>query len=74
TQRAGLDARQVKNLEKVLIMRGTIIRPLNLNWNAGDIFEIDSKKYVVLTAAHHIDTGAIGGSMGTSSKFWIANL
>lgn len=55
-------------------MRGTIIRPLNLNWNAGDIFEIDSKKYVVLTAAHHIDTGAIGGSMGTSSKFWIANL
>ena len=52
----------------------TIIRPLNLNWNAGDIFEIDSKKYVVLTAAHHIDTGAIGGSMGTSSKFWIANL
>ncbi|WP_290088816.1 hypothetical protein [Acinetobacter pittii] len=74
TQRAGLDARQVKNLEKVLILRGTIIRPLNLNWNAGDIFEIDSKKYVVLTAAHHIDTGAIGGSMGTSSKFWIANL
>jgi|GEM_PF-391467 len=50
-QRAGLDARQVKNLEKVLILRGTIIRPLNLNWNAGDIFEIDSKKYVVLTAA-----------------------
>lgn len=53
-QKAGLDARQLKNLEKVLIPRGVVHRSLSLEVNAGDIVEVEHKKYVILTAAHEM--------------------
>ena len=73
-QKAGLDARQLKNLEKVLIPRGIVHRPLNFELNAGDVVEIDKKNYVILTAAHHVETGAIGGNVGSETKLWLASL
>lgn len=73
-QKAGLDARQLKNLEKVLIPRGIVHRPLNFELNAGDLIEIDKKNYVILTAAHHVETGAIGGNVGSETKLWLASL
>lgn len=73
-QRAGLDARQLKNLEKVLLPRGTIQRPLNMELMAGLLVEISQIKYVILTAAHHVETGAVGGSVGSTTKLWLASL
>lgn len=73
-QRAGLDARQLKNMEKVLIPRGTIQRPLNMELMAGLVVEINRTKYVILTAAHHVETGAVGGSVGSTTKLWLASL
>ena len=73
-QRAGLDARQLKNMEKVLITRGTIQRPLNMELMAGLLVEISQTKYVILTAAHHVETGAVGGSVGSTTKLWLASL
>ena len=73
-QRAGLDVRQLKNMEKVLIPRGTIQRPLNMELMAGLLVEISQTKYVILTAAHHVETGAVGGNVGSTTKLWLANL
>ena len=73
-QRAGLDARQLKNMGKVLIPRGTIQRPLNMELMAGSVVEISQTKYVILTAAHHVETGAVGGNVGSTTKLWLANL
>ncbi|RZG66850.1 hypothetical protein EXE25_09190 [Acinetobacter bouvetii] len=73
-QRAGLDARQLKNLEKVLIPRGTIERPLNMELMAGSVVEISQNKYVILTAAHQVETGAVGGNVGSITKLWLASL
>lgn len=73
-QRTGLDARQLKNMEKVLIHRGTVLRPLEMKWRAGDVFSVMDKKYLILTVAHHVETGALGGASATASKIWLASL
>lgn len=73
-QRAGLDARQLKNMEKVLVKRGTIMRPLNLTVSSGDVVEIDKKQYALLTVVNHLTTGAQGGSQVMTSKMWLASL
>lgn len=69
-----LDTRQLKNLEKVLIHRGTIMRPLDSKLFAGNIVEIDKKKYVILTAAMRVDTGSLGGASVMASKAWLSSL
>lgn len=74
TQKAGLTLRELKNLEKVLICRGSILRPMNLQLNAGDVIEISEKKYLILTSAHKFSTGAMGGASVMASKYWIATL
>ncbi|MBF7682966.1 hypothetical protein I2F27_06455 [Acinetobacter sp. B5B] len=73
-QHGGMSQRQLNNMNKVLLTKGTIIRPLNDQINAGDLVEIDHQKYVVLTAAHVFDTGALGGPSVMASKFWLASL
>lgn len=73
-QAARLDTRQIRNMSKVLIRRGTIMRGLSLNINAGQVLEIDKKSHVILTAAHHIETAALGGQSVAISKFWIGSL
>ncbi|SDB86920.1 hypothetical protein [Acinetobacter boissieri] len=73
-QQGGMSQRQLNNMNKVLLTKGTIIRPLNDQIYAGDLVEIDHKKYVVLTAAHVFDTGALGGPSVMASKFWLASL
>lgn len=73
-QKAGLSSRQLKNMNKVLIQRGTILRPLTPTIQAGDMLEIGGKNYLVLTAAHVVETGALGGASVTASKFWIGSL
>lgn len=70
----GLDARRLKNLSTALVVRGTLLRPYEPERNAGDVILIDGTKYVILTAAHRFDTGALGGASVTASKFWIAEV
>lgn len=68
------DARQLKNLNKVLVTRGIATRTMDMNISAGDIFLVGDVKYVVLTAAHHFKSGALGGGMANASRYWLATL
>lgn len=72
--RGGLSTRQAKNLEKVLITRGTIQRPSDNKLQAGQIVQIGDNKLTVLTAAHRTDTGAVGGSTANVTKAWLAEV
>lgn len=69
-----LDARRLKNLSTVLVVRGTTVRPYSPQYIAGDVVVIDSKKYVILTVAHRFDTGAMGSPSVSASKFWLAEV
>lgn len=68
------DARRLKNLNKILVTRGTATRTMDMTISAGDIFLIDNIKYVVLTTAHHFKSGALGGGMANASRYWLATL
>ncbi len=69
-----LDARRIKNLSTVLVTRGTVMRVYNLDLRAGDIVKVKDKKYIILTAAHRFDTGALGRPSVTATKLWIAEV
>lgn len=71
---ADTDARRLKNLTKVLITRGTVTRTMDLSIFAGDVVQVDDKKYLVLTASHLFNTGALGGGSAAASRFWLASL
>lgn len=71
---ADTDARRLKNLTRVLVTRGVATRMIDLSVFAGDIFLINNKKYVVLTAAHLFSTGALGGGSTAASRFWLASM
>lgn len=73
-QKAGLTSRELKNMEKVLITKGTVVRPFDMTLKAGDLVKVGDKSYVILTVAHRFDTGALGGSSVTATKIWIASL
>lgn len=73
-QKAGLDSRQLKNLNTVLVTRGILMRAISPELNAGDLVKVGDKPYLILTAAHLIDTGSLGGATATASKFWLASL
>ncbi len=70
----GLDARRLKNLRTVLVTRGMITRALSMNLNAGDIVLINDTKYIILTAAHHFESGAVGGATAHATVLWLATL
>ena len=72
--KARLDARQLRNLEKVLVHQGTILRPYDEKVVAGQILEISEKKYVILTVAHRFVSGALGGQPVMASKAWLSAL
>jgi len=38
------------------------------------LVEINQTKYVILTAAHQVETGAVGGNVGSATKLWLASL
>lgn len=72
--RGGLDSRQLKNLETVLVTRGVIHRPLDDKIRAGCIVRVGDQALAVLTAAHRVDTGAQGGPTSTVTKAWLAEV
>lgn len=71
---ANADARRLKNMNEILITRGTVTRGMNMSLNAGDVFLINDEKYLVLTAAHEFQSGALGGGQVNASRFWIASM
>lgn len=68
------DARRFKNMSTMLVTKGMFMRAMSPNIGAGDIIEINQRKYFILTAAHRFDTGALGGSIVSASKFWFAEV
>lgn len=69
-----MDTRRLKNLRTVLVQKATVMRNLSVQFVAGDVFLVGEDKFVVLTAAHYITTGSLGGEMGMYSKFWLAQV
>lgn len=72
--RALADSRITKNLEKILLTRGTILRPLDLSLYAGNTVQVGDRKMAILTSAHRVDTGALGGPSVMATKLWLAEL
>lgn len=68
-----LDTRQLQNMEKVLVRRVVLTRPLDLRLQP-DVVLVGERRLIVVTAAHHIETGAYGGSSAMSSKAWLYSL
>lgn len=73
-QAARLDTRQINNMHKVLIQRGTIVRAQDFMLNAGSTVQVNDKKYLILTAAHLSQTGALGDSSRYVTKLWLGSL
>jgi hypothetical protein len=69
-----MDTRQLKNMEKVLIHRGSMLRPMDTRLQGGRVISIQSKPYLILTAAHRFDTGALGGNSVNATKIWLSSL
>lgn len=69
-----MDSRQLRNMEKVLIHRGSIMRPLSLEVVAGDALRVGDRVLVALTVAHRVDTGALGGNSVAVTKIWLSSL
>lgn len=72
--RGGLDSRRAKNMERVLVTRGRMLRPSDDRLQAGELVQVGDRRLVILTAAHRIDTGALGGSSAMATKVWLAEL
>lgn len=68
------DARRLKNLNLVLVTRGTATRTMDMKINAGDVILVDETKYLVLTAAHFFKSGALGGGSASASRYWLATM
>lgn len=69
-----MDTRRLKNLRTVLVHKATAMRHLSPDFIAGDIVMVGKQKYVILTAAHHIATGSLGGEPSAFSKFWLSQV
>lgn len=69
-----MDSRQLRNMEKVLIHKGSIMRPLSLEVVAGDALRVGDRVLVALTVAHRVDTGALGGNSVAATKIWLSSL
>lgn len=69
-----MDTRRLKNLRTVLVLKATLMRHLSPQFVAGDTFAINGENYVILTAAHHFATGALGGEPSAFSKFWLSQI
>ena len=68
-----LTTRQLRNLERVLIHRGTLERAFNPSrLQAGNCVSIGDESLVILTAAHHLNTGAMGGEPSATTKVWLS--
>lgn len=70
----GLDTRRTANMARILVTRGILVRPLDFSLQAGTLLQVGERKVVILTAAHRVDTGAMGGATAMASKLWLAEL
>ena len=68
------DARQLKNMSKVLFHVGTMQRAFDDKLLAGALVTVDNKNYVILTAVHHFSSGALAGIPVMASKVWLSEL
>lgn len=72
--RGGLDSRRARNMSRVLVLRGTMMRPFDERLQAGELVAVGDRRLVVLTAAHRVDTGALGGATATATKVWLVEV
>ncbi len=73
-QRGQIDSRQIKNMSKVLMIQGTILRPLMFELQAGDLVQIGDEKMVIITSAHVFKGDGFGQGTTMMSKFWVGKL
>lgn len=73
------DARELKNLKRILVTKGIITRQLDEYLYSGKLVSISSgndvgQPFVVLTSAHRYDSGAVGGKPIMATKAWLAQI
>jgi hypothetical protein len=68
------DERELLNLERVLVTKAVLMRPLDERLKAGNSIAVGDRKMVILTSVHRCDTGALGGNSAMASKAWLAEL
>lgn len=68
------DEMTLRNMTRCLITRRTSKGLFRPEINAGDVFEVDGRPHVVVTAAHHVASAADGSPTNTFSKFWLGEV
>lgn len=68
------DEMTLRNMTRCLITRRTATGLYRPDINAGDVFEVDGRPHVVVTAAHHAANAADGSATKTFSKFWLGEV
>lgn len=68
------DEMTLRNMTRCLITRRTATGLFRPDINAGDVFEVDGRPQVVVTAAHHVASAADGSATRTFSKFWLGEV
>lgn len=68
------DNRELQNLRRILITKGTITRQIDERLDAGRLITVEDKRLVVLTGAHRYDSGAFGGPAVMATKAWLAQI
>lgn len=73
-QRGNLSSREISNMAKVLMIQGTIVRPLLDELQAGDLVTVADEKMVILTSAHIFKSDGFGQGSVMMSKFWLGKV
>lgn len=68
------DSRVLFNMTRVLVHAKSFKAQYQPDINAGDLIDVESVGYAVVTAAHVFESGGDGGSSNQYSKFWLATL
>jgi hypothetical protein len=66
--------RILNNLSRVLLLRRILIGTFAPQINAGDVLQVATSKFVVITAAHVFETGADGSGSNQYSRFWLGEV
>jgi len=68
------DNRELQNLRRILITKGTITRQIDERLEAGKLVTVDGHRLVGLTTAHRYESGALGGRSVMATKAWLAQI
>jgi hypothetical protein len=63
--------RQLNNMTRALVLRKVVTGRLAAHINAGDCVSVAGEPFVVITAAHVVESGSDGGPANQYSRLWL---